>query len=162
MLERFSSIFYATSRVVPSRLFATCHTEKLTFANSVRLHSLTTLLEWPKPEERFPWEVVDFRLGEGEGGGAKLFEYKRSRKSWIRSNKLDADSPVLYPVAASVLSTPLLRTQEAYSVTAECALCKVSVCTHCSLTGLHLHNVRSEICSSYPQQSLLMSRGKQL
>ena len=33
---------------------------------------------------------------------------------------------------------------------------------HYSLRGLHLHKVRSEIFSSHPQQTVLMSRGKQL
>ena len=43
-----------------------------------------------------------------------------------------------------------------------CAMQSVSLHTHSSLRGLHSHNSRSEIFSSHPQQSLLLSRGKQL
>ena len=42
------------------------------------------------------------------------------------------------------------------------AVQSVSLYTHCNLRGLHLHNSRSEIFSSHSQQSLLLSRGKQL
>ena len=35
-------------------------------------------------------------------------------------------------------------------------------CMHCTLRGIHLHNMQTEIFSSHPQQSLLLSRGKQI
>ena len=49
---------------VPIAIVCSSIKKILKFANFVRLNSLTTALEWPQPEERFPSEVVDLHLGD--------------------------------------------------------------------------------------------------
>ena len=80
-----------------------------------------------------------------------------SKRRWAESGSIYHES-----VEAAMKYSTASCTGSLFGYSWQSASQSVSLCSPCSLGGLHSHNARSEIFSSHPQQSLLLSRGKQL